>query len=148
MKHISAIILTASLVITNSAFADPDLDDLLEQAKAKLDQASKYDAGVNLSAISINGKGTITYKGKEVWKGRVKNDELTAIGKVGNISENGEQKNSEDYEQENTELAAVWDGDKLIWENRSGAGAALEPERKKLKLESERRKQELENPKR
>lgn len=52
--------------------------------------------------------------GEEVWSGKVKKG-LIAVSK----SENGR------------DLAAAFDGRKLVWENVDGAGAQLEAERKK-----------------
>lgn len=120
---LKAIALTATLALTNSAFANPDLTKLIEQAKAKANQNA---AEANVSTSVINGKGTITYNGKKVWQGPVKKD-LKAFSKAVSSSNNGEQKK--------TEYAAVWDGNKLVWENTPGAGAALEPERKKQEKE-------------
>ncbi len=134
MKHIStlkAIVLTVTLGITNSALAIPDLADLIDQAKAKANQNA---AEANLSTTVINGKGTITYNGKKVWQGPVKKD-LKAFSKATSTNEDGEQ--------EKTEYAAVWDGNKLVWENTPGAGAALESERKKQERELEKLKRQL-----
>ena len=134
MKHISVIktiVLTVALGITNSALANPDLVDLIDKAKANQNAAK-----ANLSTSVINGKGTITYNGKKVWQGAVTKD-LKAFSKATSTAENGPQ--------ENTEYAAVWDGNKLVWENAPGAGAALEPERKKQERELEKLKRQLRN---
>ncbi|QTN33469.1 hypothetical protein HZ994_14460 [Akkermansiaceae bacterium] len=130
---LKAVALTSTLVITNYAFANPDLADLIDQAKAKANQNA---AEAKLSTSVINGKGTITYNGKKVWLGPVKKD-LKAFSKAMSSSENGDQKS--------TEYAAVWDGDKLVWENMPGAGAALEPEREKQEQELEKLKRQLRN---
>jgi len=136
MKHIStlkAIVLAATLGITNSALAKPDLADLIDQAKAKA-KVNQNAAEAHLSTTVINGEGTITYNGKKVWQGPVKED-LKAFSKA--------TSNNEDGEQKNTESAAVWDGNKLVWENTPGAGKALEPERKKQDRELEKLKRQL-----
>jgi hypothetical protein len=134
MKRISvlnAIVLTVTLGFTNSALANPDLADLIDKAKAS-QNASK----ANLSTSVVNGKGSITYNGKKVWQGVVTN-ELKALSKATGTAENGLQ--------ENAEYAAVWDGNKLVWENAPGAGAALEPERKKQERELANLKRQLRN---
>ena len=112
--------------MSNSAVANPDLTNLMKEAKA-----NKNTAKAELSTSVINGKGTINYNGKKVWQGPVKKD-LKAITKAASDNKNGQQKN--------TEIAAVWDGKKLVWESSPGAGAALEPDRKKQERELEKLK--------
>lgn len=129
---LKAIVLAASVGISTSALANPDITELLDKAKAG-QNGSKADLFVS----SKNGKGTITYKGEKVWKGPVKGD-LKAFSKVAAAA-------GEDGEQENIEYAAVWDGKKLVWENRSGAADALEPERLKAERELQKLKDELED---
>ena len=134
MKHksaLTALVLTAIPVLTSSAIANPDLADLIDQAKAN--QAA---AQANLSTSVINGKGTVTYNGKKVWQGRVKKD-LKAFSKATSSNDNGQEKKAE--------YAAVWDGNKLVWENSPGAGAALEPERKKQERQLEKLKRQVPN---
>lgn len=126
---LSALALAASLALAGPAVANPDLADLIEKAKA-----NQNGANANLSTSVINGKGTITYNGRQVWQGAVKKD-LKAFSKVVSTNENGQQKD--------TEYAAVWDGKKLVWENFPGAGAALEPERKKQQQQLDQLKRQL-----
>ena len=121
--------LAGVLAVTSPALAHPDPADLIEKANA-----NQAVAEANLSTSVINGKGTITYNGDVVWQGPVKND-LKAFSKVTTSNENGQQ--------ENIEYAAAWDGDKLVWENTPGAGAALEPERKKQEQQLEDLKRQL-----
>lgn len=107
------------------------LDGLLDEVDIGKDIGLPNANVPSLKAISKNGKGTITYKGQEVWKGRVTSD-LKVIGKVvsGNTTKYAE----------GTELAAVWDGEKLLWENVKGAAQELEPERRKMGEQAERLK--------
>lgn len=134
MNHnsvLKAFVLTVGLAIPNAALANPDLADLIDQAKANQNAAK-----ANLTTSVINGKGTITYNGRKVWQGPVKED-LKAFSKATSTSENGQQKS--------TEYAAVWDGKKLVWENQAGAGAALEPERQEQERKLEELKRQLRN---
>ena len=64
--------------------------------------------GAGISAQTVNGQTVVSYKGQEVFKG-------TTSGMVSTYSSNinGE------------ELAAAFDGDKVLWENTSGAAAKL-----------------------
>jgi hypothetical protein len=129
MKHLSflkTVVLTVALGLTNLALANPGLADKADQNASQ----------ANLSTSVIDGKGTITYNGKKVWQGAVTKD-LKAFSKATSTAENGLQKN--------TEYAAVWDGNKLVWENAPGAGAALEPEREKQERELEKLKRQLRN---
>lgn len=128
MKHTminTATILSASLCLSciQPVAAAEDLDGLLDGLLE--DGSHEYGKALNLIATARNGRGTITYNGKTVWKGRVKSDTLTAIGGRRASGENPKY-------AEGTDLSAVWDGDKLLWENVEGAGLELEPERQKL----------------
>lgn len=130
----SAIFLSAFTALTaiQSATADPpkiDPERLLE----KLESSQGSQDQLNLKAVSINGKGTVTFNGEEVWKGRVKSNDLTAIAKVSN--------GNESKYAEGTELAAVWDGDKLIWENVRGAADELQPEFQKARQKAKELKE-------
>ena len=139
MKHnsvLKTILLAAGLIMSNSADANPDLAKLIEEAKGNQNaaKAKQNAAKAELSTSVINGKGTISYNGKKVWEGPVKKD-LKAVTKAESDDKNGQQKN--------TEMAAVWDGKKLVWENTVGAGAALEPERKKQERELKKLKRKM-----
>lgn len=122
-----------SLAWSQAALASPSesgIEELLEGLieETNIDQEDE-DKGINLKAIAKNGRGTITYNGKKVWEGRVK-DDLKAIVKV--------VRGKHLKYAEGTEVAAVWDGDKLVWENVKGAADELEPERLKLQEQKER----------
>ena len=69
---------------------------------------SSGSGGNGISAKTVNGKTTITYKGEEVFSGPTSGRVST---KAVNI--NGE------------ESAAAFDGDKVLWESKSGAADAL-----------------------
>ena len=56
-----------------------------------------------ISSTVINGKGTVTYNGEEVWKGRVKGRLISRTRSV-----NG------------THHAAAFAGDKIVWERKKG----------------------------
>ena len=80
------------------------------------DQAAPPSASTASGGISCsvaNGQGKVAYKGQEVWKGKV---EHGLSGTASTI--NG------------TELAAAFDGDKVVWENVSGAAKQLKPKAK------------------
>ncbi len=101
-----------SLALSPSALGNPsgiDVESLLE----KFGENSKV-AGIQ--AVSKNGEGKVTYNGEVVWEGKVEG-QLKAVAKsVGG----GDGKYTD-----NTEFAAVWDGEKLLWENVKGASDEL-----------------------
>lgn len=82
----------------------------------------------SVSSRVANGKGTVSYQGKRVWRGRVKEGLRVASKMVSGFK----GKYTDD-----TELAAAWDGDKLLWENVKGAAQELQPEF--LKMEKQLR---------
>ena len=67
----------------------------------------------NITVSQSNDEATVKYNGKEVWKGKVRKP-VIAVSK----SDNG------------NDLAAAFEGRKLLWENVAGAGKQLEDERK------------------
>jgi len=98
--------------------------------KRKVVRESKTVTSSNsISSSTTDDKGTVTYNGKEVWKGKVKKG-LTAIAKS--------------IDDEN--LAAAWDGKKLVWENVKGAGKKLEPDLKKALDQQKKLKKNLPIP--
>ena len=132
MNQSVAILCTAlCLAWTQAAIAENDLDGMLDGLLEEHDSCNESE-GPKLIAEAKSGLGTIDYNGKRVWKGRVKSDHLTAIASVANGG--GE----EPKYAAGTELAAVWDGDKLLWENVKGAAIELEPQRQKLQEQMER----------
>lgn len=64
------------------------------------------DSGISVS--SVNGQTTVTYKGEKVWSGHTS-------GQVSALSSN----------DNGTEYAAAFDGNKVLWENTSGAAEHL-----------------------
>ena len=70
--------------------------------------ASGGSSSAGISAKTVNGKTTITYKGEEVFSGPTS----------GRISTKAMNINGE-------ESAAAFDGDKVLWESKSGAADAL-----------------------
>ncbi len=66
---------------------------------------SAQTAAAGVAVSTVNGKTTLTYKGKEVWSGKT-TGKVTARQKVVN----------------GTEYVAAFDGTKVIWENVKGAG--------------------------
>lgn len=132
----SAILLSSVIALTavQSVPADPPKIDP-DRSLENLDNSKNSQDQVNLKAVNINGKGTVTYKGQEVWKGEVKSDQLTAIAKASN--------GKESKYSEGTELAAVWDGDKLVWENIHGAANDLQPEFQKARQKAKELKDAL-----
>lgn len=70
--------------------------------------SSSSKSSTGISATTENGKTTITYNGEEVFSG-------TTSGAVSTKATNN---NGEEY-------AAAYDGDKVIWENKSGAADRL-----------------------
>lgn len=73
----------------------------------------KKNARASISSSQNGDQGTVTFNGKEVWKGKVEKGLSTVASSVDGKS-----------------LAAAWDGKKLVWESEKGAGAALEDKRK------------------
>jgi hypothetical protein len=69
---------------------------------------SAKSGGNCISVSSVNGQTTITYQGKQVWKGLTKG---AISGKSASI--NGD------------ECAAAFEDDKVLWESRSGAAEEL-----------------------
>ena len=69
---------------------------------------SSSGGGSGIGTSTENGQTKVTWKGQEVWSG-------TTTGAVSarSASENG------------TEYAAAFDGDKVLWENTSGAAEHL-----------------------
>ena len=63
-----------------------------------------------ISVSTVNGQTTVTYKGQEVFRG-------ATSGKVSALSSN----------ENGTEYAAAFDGDKVLWENTEGAAGHLKP---------------------
>ncbi|MBP7950149.1 MAG: hypothetical protein KA004_10865 [Verrucomicrobiales bacterium] len=63
----------------------------------------------NVSITSKDGQATVRWNGTEVWSG-------SASGKVRTLSKTTDQ----------GELAAAFDGDKVLWENEQGAAAKLQ----------------------
>lgn len=72
-----------------------------------------HSSSVSISVEQTNDEAVVKFNNKEVWKGEVRKS-VIAVSK----SENG------------NDLAAAFDGRKLLWENVAGAGAKLEEERK------------------
>ena len=72
------------------------------------------NASANISVQQNNDEATVKYNGKEVWKGKV---EKLVIAVAKSVDGN--------------DLAAAFEGKKLLWENVAGAGKQLEDERKK-----------------
>ncbi len=75
-------------------------------AKSGSSQGASSSGG--LSARTVNGQTTITHNGKEVFSGPT-----TGMVSTRSMNNNG------------TELAAAFDGDKVLWENTSGAAEHL-----------------------
>ena len=71
-------------------------------------------SSVSISVKTNNDESTVTYNNKEVWKGKVKKPVITVAKSV-----------------EGKDLAAAFEGKKVLWENVVGAGKQLEDERKK-----------------
>ncbi len=65
-------------------------------------------AGAGVSVRCVNGQTTVTYKGAEVFSGQTS----------GAVSARSSNVNGAEY-------AAAFDGDKVLWENVSGAAAQL-----------------------
>lgn len=89
---------------------------LMSSAEADNEKNVKSVSVTSSSSISVNqsnDEATVKYNGKEVWKGKVKKPVITV-----SKSENG------------NDLAAAFEGKKLLWENVNGAGKQLEDERK------------------
>ena len=69
---------------------------------------SSSGSSSGLQANTVNGKTTITYNGQQVYSGQT----------TGMVSTKASNENGEEY-------AAAFDGDKVLWENRSGAAEKL-----------------------
>ena len=65
---------------------------------------SSVASGTGVSVKTVNGQTTVTYKGEVVFKGQT-----SGLVSARSSSVNG------------TEYAAAFDGDKVLWENASGA---------------------------
>lgn len=72
--------------------------------KSESRSSASCSAGSDISVKTENGDTTVTYKGEKVFEGRTS----------GMVSARASNVNG-------TEYAAVFDGDKVIWENTSGA---------------------------
>jgi hypothetical protein len=70
--------------------------------------APSVSAGTGISVKTVNGQTTVSYKGKEVFSGATS----------GSVSGRSSSVNG-------TEYAAAFDGDKVLWENVSGAAQQL-----------------------
>ena len=89
---------------------------LVVSAGADVKKNAKSVSVSSSSSISVNqsnDEAIVKYNGKEVWKGKVKKP-VIAVSE----SENG------------NDLAAAFEGKKLLWENVAGAGKRLEDKRK------------------
>ena len=102
---ISALLLFGGLPFVHAR----DRVDSKEEARE-----DRKNSGASISSSQNGDRGTVTYNGKEVWKGKVEDGLSTAASSV-----NGKS------------LAAAWDGKKLVWESEKGAGAALQAQQKK-----------------
>ena len=71
-------------------------------------------SSASISVQTNNDESKVTYNGKEVWKGKVKKPVITVAKSI-----------------DGNDLAAAFEGKKLLWENVAGAGKQLEDERKK-----------------
>ena len=99
------------------------------EKREEVRESKTVSSSNSISSSTANDKGTVTYNDKEVWKGKVKKG-LTTIAKS--------------VDEEN--LAAAWDGRKLVWENVNGAGKKLEPDLKKALKQQEKLKKGLPIP--
>lgn len=132
-RSILPTILAATLVLgttltasAQSPGSSPGLDSL------KLDPKWKKQT---LTGRVVNGKGVVSYQGKRVWRGRVKQGLRVASKMVSGFK----GKYTDD-----TELAAAWDGEKLLWENVKGAAQELQPEFSKMEKQLEEARKLLE----
>lgn len=117
MKVITTI-LALSVLACGATLADVKES----RSESKTSKSTKTDsdsdsstASASISSSTKDGKGTVSYNDKEVWKGKVKK-QLSALTKA----------------EDGKECAAAFDGKKVVWELNKGDGKKLEPELKKL----------------
>ena len=107
-----ALRLAAALLLCASAALGADKQKKHKSAKglsnAQAGSELSAPSGSGISARTENGQTTIMYKGKQVFNG-------PATGQVSALSSN----------ENGTEYAAAFDGDKVLWENSSDAAKHL-----------------------
>ena len=77
-------------------------------------RTSSSTSSVKISVNQTNDEAVVTFNDKEVWKGKVRKSIIAVAKSV-----------------DGKDLAAAFDGKKVVWENVAGAGKQLEDERKK-----------------
>ena len=86
-----------------------------EKVEQRKEVKQTVNSSASISSSVSDGKGTVKYNDREVWKGKVRKG-LNTVAK----SVDGE------------DLAAAWDDKRLVWENVKGAGQKLEPDLREL----------------
>lgn len=120
-KRISAAVCLAAAVAVTAWGGEKR--SLSPEGGASAGSLPSVSAGSGISVKTVNGQTTVTYQGKEVFSGPTSG---TVSGRSSSV--NG------------TEVAAAFDGDKVLWESGSGAAEKLKagvtppltPEPKKL----------------
>ncbi|NNM28288.1 MAG: hypothetical protein HKO57_02110 [Akkermansiaceae bacterium] len=86
-----------------------------EKVEKREEARESSTSSASISSSVSNDTGSVKYNDKEVWTGKVRKGLNTVAKSV-----------------DGADLAAAWDGRKLVWENVKDAGKKLEPELKEL----------------
>jgi hypothetical protein len=104
----AAVLMCAAAVATGGQKQSKSAKQGAAENRSSSSSSDSASASSSISVRTENGQTTVTYKGEEVFSGQT-----SGMVKASSSSVNG------------TEYAAAFDGDKVIWENASGAAEQL-----------------------